>query len=247
MKRNPDIADEPASLIFRWKPERFNWRLWFFVLASLVAHAMGFYAFRVVHPPAARVTPQPTRVTLLQTSDPRAAPLLRKLDDRAALIVAGEGADLPEYSLTHRGVAFRPSFQGHEIPLRDLPLAMTSAELPTSLAGDEIVLPKLAVSSRAPAAAGRPPRSSPIVQLESTLAGRPFRLDRDLLGEGEAPDRRFRAFAAVRPDGALQTLILDEESDAPLPAGLVLRLRSALRFEPVDEPGLQRGWIVVFW
>ena len=76
------LAEDRPNLIFRWKKPKLNWRFHFFVFVSLLGHVFAFYVFRVVYPPAVQVTPQPTRVTLLQPSDPRAAQFLRALDGR---------------------------------------------------------------------------------------------------------------------------------------------------------------------
>ncbi|MFT5465785.1 MAG: hypothetical protein ACI8UO_000881 [Verrucomicrobiales bacterium] len=242
-------ADEDApKLIFSWRTPKINWRLHFIILASLLGHVFAFYVFRVIYPPAVRVTPQPTRVTLLQSSDPQAARFLRVLNDRSFSLGAGGGEEMTGEILNSRRAAFRPSFQGHEIALRDFPPSEPELSLPDLIRGDEIVLPQTKLSAQ-PAPPIPSPPAQPVIQLGPEFAGREIEIDSKLLEIVEAPGRRFRALVGVRADGGLQHLIIDEELEAPLPENFALHFRNALRFNRAAKPasGLKWGWIEISW
>ncbi|MEM7010865.1 MAG: hypothetical protein AAF585_05210 [Verrucomicrobiota bacterium] len=238
--------DEPPSLIFRWKVPRIGWRFPFFVFASLLAHVFAFYIFRVVNPPSVRVTPQPTRVMLLQPSDPDAARVLRILDDRAHTFGATESGDygVSERAFVQFGAQFRPSFEGHEIALRDLTPLKADSRLPTLMEESSLVLPKSQIGSppTPPSAADPVPEFRLDPQFE----------DRSVEWDGNLPRNavvglRIRALVGVRSNGTVKNWFLDDFSGAEqLPEGLAREISRSLRFEP-SESEMQWGWVEVIW
>ena len=246
-----NTGEHRSHLTFRWKTHRVGWRLPFFLLASFLAHVFAFYVFRVVYPPNIRVTPQPTRVMLLQPSNPHAARLLRVLEDRADALGTGMRADdgLTAATLAKYGASFRPSFQGHEIPLRDLAPLKAETGLPSLLGENEIELPEIPLPppSAPPAAADLENLLlSPTIRPGREFAGRAFEVDRSVLQRADASGVRFRVMAAVRADGGIQHLMIDEDRDTPLPENIAPKLRAAIRFAPAEEK-VKWGWIEVIW
>jgi hypothetical protein len=108
-----------SDLLFNWEPPRRRARaLVIFITASLVLHALCFYIFQIVYPPAVVLVPPPARVSLIsnQTEDGRA--LLRWLDaeDPALLstTIRPRNRDLPR--LEHV-----PSYMSERTVLKQLP------------------------------------------------------------------------------------------------------------------------------
>lgn len=69
------------DLVFRWeKPGRGKWTLSGFLLGSLFLHALGFYLFQIVYPPAVALLPPPGRVSLISPDTDEGRQLLRWLE-----------------------------------------------------------------------------------------------------------------------------------------------------------------------
>lgn len=249
MNEEESKTEDRPPLIFRWKKPRLNWRFHFFIFASLLGHVFAFYIFRVVYPPAVQVTPQTTRVTLLQPSDPRAMQFLRALEDRTFSLGSGGGENLTEELLASRRASFRPSFLGHEIALRDLPRSEPDLRLPNLIDPDEVVLPRAELPPRPPEPAAAEETRIPVVKPGREFGERTIEIDAGQLEGVEPPHRRFRALVAVRADGGLHHLMIDEEIESPLPENLAPWLRNAFRFSPADEASreLTWGWIEIIW
>lgn len=244
----PDVQAK-TKLLFRWGRRRWNWRLTFLVLLSLIGHFFAFYIFQVVYPPTVRTTPEPMRVTLLHPSNTHSARLLRELDDRLYSLYPAESTELTEFSAGRPQATFSPSFRGHEIPLREAPLAEWKETRNTPLVLGGAVLPPAApVSSQVDPAEAQPP-SALSVRAGAPLQGRALKVDAARLPFNPADsDGRLRAQISVLPDGRIANLIIDEEPDVDLPAQAAGQLRQALRFDPApNAPALEWTWLEVQW
>src|SRR5256885_8196479 len=74
-------ASTSASLLFNWEaPRRRNLAFIGFLIASLAAHAAGFYLFQIVYPPTVSLTPAPQRVNLISANSEQGLTLLRWID-----------------------------------------------------------------------------------------------------------------------------------------------------------------------
>lgn len=239
-------TEEQRPLTFRWKVPRIGWRLPVIVFASLLAHVFAFYIFRVVNPPTVRVTPQPTRVMLLQPSDPEAARVLRILDDRAHTFGATESGDygVTERSFAKFGAQFRPSFSGHEIALRDLTPLEAETGLPTLMEESALVLPESAIGPPpTPPAAAEP---NPQFRLDPAFGDRAIEWSGNPAKDATV-GLRVRALVGVRSNGTVKNWFLDNFSGVEqLPDGLTLEISRALRFEP-NETDEQWGWLEIIW
>jgi len=71
------------SLVFRGRDAgMIPWTLLGFILLSACVHAFGFFIFQAIYPPAARMTPPPVQVGILNPGTPEADALLRWIDSQ---------------------------------------------------------------------------------------------------------------------------------------------------------------------
>jgi hypothetical protein len=95
-------ASTTAPLLFNWDaPRRRNLAITGFLVASLAAHAAGFYFFQVVYPPTVSLTPAPQRVSLISPNTEQGATLLRWIDaeDPALVSITRRSSDARRYLL----------------------------------------------------------------------------------------------------------------------------------------------------
>jgi hypothetical protein len=144
---SPELAAEP--LLFNWdSPRRRRAAFLAFLAVSLLAHAVCFYVFQVVYPPAITLLPPPARIALITPASEEGRTLLRWID-----------AEDPAVAFT----THRPP----EARLRALPkvehVPSYHAMEPTLKA-----LPPLEVDSRAPDS--QPPAAVPFMREKSAFA-----------------------------------------------------------------------------
>jgi len=73
----PTVAQHPGGLLFRWeKPRRRKLAIGGFLVASVALHALCFYLFQVVYPPAISLLPPPAQVSLIAPTSPEARTFL---------------------------------------------------------------------------------------------------------------------------------------------------------------------------
>src|SRR5437868_15174172 len=78
---NPAATETDASLLFEWAPptgEKFL--ISSFLVGSLIVHALAFYLFRIIYPPAIAVLPPPARVNLIAADSEEGQTLLRWIE-----------------------------------------------------------------------------------------------------------------------------------------------------------------------
>jgi hypothetical protein len=145
------ITSEPEPLLFSWdSPRRAKAAILAFLALSLVAHALCFYIFQVVYPPAVTLLPPPARVTLITPASEEGRTLLRWID-----------AEDPAVTFT----THRPP----EARLRALPKV---DHVPSYRAVEPTLkeLPPLEIDLRAPDS--RPPAAVPIMRREPAPVAR---------------------------------------------------------------------------
>jgi len=108
-------------LVFRWPERTASLLLPALFVLSVAAHALAFYIFQVVYPPALASAPPPAQVTLLTPDTPEGAALLRwvQAQDPAT------AARLQEIAPTGLGeIRYTPSYAVvHTLPLETEPPA----------------------------------------------------------------------------------------------------------------------------
>ncbi len=94
-------------LIFRWPEGSASFVLPLLFLATVAAHALTFYCFQVIYPPAVALAPPPAQVTFLTPSNPKNAALLRWVDAQVPSAVNDE----QELTPPHLGeIVYTPSY-----------------------------------------------------------------------------------------------------------------------------------------
>jgi hypothetical protein len=126
-----ELATEP--LLFSWdSPRRRQAAFLVFLAVSLLAHAVCFYIFQVVYPPAITLLPPPARVALITPASEEGRTLLRWIDAEDPA-VAFTTHRPPEARL--RGlpkVEHVPSYHAMEPTLKELPALEVDSRAPDS-------------------------------------------------------------------------------------------------------------------
>ena len=201
-----------------------------------------FYLFQVVYPQPQRFTPVPQRLLMLNQSDPAARALMQKVLDQDYLVVPSS-SDLPSHmDLAEHAPRFRPSFEGHELTLLDLPQKAAPVPPARLLQVDEPVLPPMDLSGLKPMAAVQTPsKKTPklVLRLSGGLEGRTPERVPDFSNLALADPGACRFQLGVKPDGSVEfALPMDAVEDPASLHRLTTQLRS-IRFNPV--PGTAGG------
>ena len=178
-----ELAKEP--LLFSWdSPRRRQAAFLAFLAISLLAHAVCFYIFQVVYPPAITLLPPPARVALITPASEEGRTLLRWID-----------AEDPAVAFT----THRPP----EARLRGLPKV---EHVPSYHAMDPTLkeLPALEVDSRAPDS--QPPAAVPFMRekMASGAGSIPtsvsFSKELNAFGSATLPELKFASSNGEAPE-----------------------------------------------
>ena len=117
-------SPEEGGLLFAWTSHKaVVAHLGLFLAVSAGIHFFGFYLFQVVYPVTARVEPVPSRVRLLDSTQPAVISLLRQIDDRLVFLRPASAGSEARVDLADRSVQFRPSFGEGQLEFLRMPLA----------------------------------------------------------------------------------------------------------------------------
>ena len=181
----PDAAAD--DLIFGWeRPGRGKWIIAGFLFGSLVVHALGFYLFQIVYPPAVALLPPPGRVSLIAPSSEEGRLLLGWLDAEDPAL-ASTTQPLPDgKSLVIPTIQHAPSYLTREPALKELPPAP----------------PLLRIPSARPPAPVEPPanRVDPVTKITATVIR--FSPELETLGSAQVPEMKFSASGQESPQAA---------------------------------------------
>lgn len=181
----PDASAD--DLIFGWeRPGRGKWTIAGFVFGSLVVHALGFYLFQIVYPPAVALLPPPGRVSLIAPSSDEGRLLLGWLDAEDPAL-ASTTQPLPDgKSLVMPTIQHAPSYLSRQPALKELPPAP----------------PPLRIPSARPPAPIEPPanRVEPITKIAPTVIR--FSQELETLGSAQVPELKFSASGQETPQAA---------------------------------------------
>jgi hypothetical protein len=79
--RVPLASDGDPALLFAWdQPHRRNLALGGFLAGSIIIHALCFYVFQIIYPPAVALLPPPGRVTVIAPNTDEGRRLLTWLE-----------------------------------------------------------------------------------------------------------------------------------------------------------------------
>jgi hypothetical protein len=127
----PELATEP--LLFSWdSPRRRQAAFLAFLAVSLLAHAVCFYIFQIVYPPAVTLLPPPARVALITPASEEGRTLLRWIDaeDPAVAFTTHRPPEARLRALPN--VEHVPSYHSMEPTLKELPGVEVDSRAPDS-------------------------------------------------------------------------------------------------------------------
>jgi hypothetical protein len=183
-----------AALLFNWDaPRGRNLAIIGFLIASLAAHAAGFYLFQIVYPPTVSLTPAPQRVNLISANSEQGATLLRWIDaeDPALASTTRKAPDAKRHLLGK--VQHIPSYFAREPVLQQAPPLTVNLRVP---------------SAQPPGPVPAPPRarSKPI---GVTLTKVTFSNELDRLGQPKFVPTNFRGSSHEPPQNAQFRIAVD--------------------------------------
>ena len=126
-------ASTTAPLLFNWEaPRRRNLAFTGFLIASLAAHAAGFYLFQIVYPPTVSLIPAPQRVNLISANSEQGATLLHwiEAEDPALAFTTRKAPDARRYLLGK--VQHIPSYLEREPALKEPPPLTVDLRVPSA-------------------------------------------------------------------------------------------------------------------
>lgn len=183
-----NVPDPTADdLIFGWeRPGRGKWTIAGFVFGSLVVHALGFYLFQIVYPPAVALLPPPGRVTLIAPTSDEGRLLLGWVDAEDPAL-ASTTQPLPGgKSLVIPTIQHAPSYLTRQPALKELPPAPAPLGIP---------------SARPPSPVEPPgTRVDPVAQIVPTVIE--FSPELEALGSAQVPERKFSPSSQESPQAA---------------------------------------------
>ena len=121
-------------MLFRWeRPRQRKVAIAGFLLASAALHALCFYLFQVVYPPAISLLPPPAQVSLIAPTSDDARAFLNWLDaeDPALATRTERPADARAFQLPK--LAHIPSYLAVPAKLKKLPAARISQAAPSAM------------------------------------------------------------------------------------------------------------------
>jgi hypothetical protein len=147
-------AQPPGSLLFRWeRPRRRRYAIAGFLLASVGLHALCFYLFQVVYPPAISLLPPPAQVSVIAPTSAEARTFLNWLnaEDPALASQTQRPADARAFQLPK--LAHVPSYMAVPPELKELPTRRFVHTVPSAMPPAPVPV--------APAASPAPPVLAP--------------------------------------------------------------------------------------
>jgi hypothetical protein len=122
-----------GDLVFGWeKPGRGKWTLSGFLLCSLAVHALGFYLFQIVYPPAVALLPPPGRVSLIAPNSDEGRQLLRWIEAEDPALASTTLPAPDAKGLVMPTIQHAPSYLGRQPALKDLPPAPPAVRIPSA-------------------------------------------------------------------------------------------------------------------
>jgi hypothetical protein len=189
----PSYAQPPGSLLFRWeRPRRRRFAIAGFLLASVGLHALCFYLFQVVYPPAISLLPPPAQVSVIAPTSDEARTFLNWLnaEDPALASQTQRPADARAFQLPK--LAHVPSYIGVPPKLKESPPPRFVPIVPSAMPPAPVPV--------APAANPAPPLLAPTALVFSDALR-----DRSV----SQPNLRFRASLREAPQSARFRVAVD--------------------------------------
>jgi hypothetical protein len=160
-----------------------------------VLHALCFYVFQIIYPPAVALLPPPGRVTVIAPKTEEGRVLLRWLEAEDPALASTTQPPADGKSLTMPTIQHAPSYLARQPSLREGPPPETDPAVPSAQ-------PPVPVA----------PRHTPI-QMRPTVAPTIARLSPELetLGAPQSPEMKFRTSGQESPQAARFRVAVDEK------------------------------------
>jgi len=194
---NPVATSQPA-LVFAWDhPRRRKWAVTGFLLGSLLLHALCFYAFQIIYPPAVALLPPPGRVSLIAPNTDEGRVLLRWLEAEDPALASTTQALAEAKLFTMPTIQHAPSYLTHQPALREVPPLTTDLRVP---------------SAQPPAPVERPHPQIPATAKSVTTSVR-FSPELEALGSVQSPPAKFAASGQESPQAAQFRVAVNENGE----------------------------------
>jgi hypothetical protein len=225
-------------------------RLLMWGIIATVGMGLWLLMFEVVYPSPSHRSKTTQRITVLDSSSPKAREVIAAVTDRNFLLLAPSANAAP--SLADLRPVFSPGFKDFQLQVKDLPeTGAPSSVLPRLFGPDHPMLPPVATTK--PVTSPVQTRKVRLVAVPSAgLEARPVLHDLEPLPAGSPAlaeiDARFRV--AISPAGRVLTAVslMDESSDASAAVSRAFRQSlDQLRFAPAASSGPQWGVIAFRW
>ena len=246
-----NLAAESATepLLFAWdSPRRAKVAIAFFIILSVVAHALCFYIFQIVYPPVVSLLPPPGRITLITPDSEEGRSLLRWIDAEdpalAFTTFQAPGATLVDPPKTHHV----PSYSIIEPELKTIPPLQRDLRIPSSQPPGAVKFRRQKVAAAMP-----PVKTAVTFSQEFEVFGAPTLPETNFAASNNETPRTSRFRVAVSHFGEIRYCLPINLSGDP---GLdeqgrlcVLRCRFARIPLPAgaDDPFLTWGTATIEW
>ena len=128
---NNPVTETNASLLFEWAPPKGEkFLISCFLVGSLIVHALAFYLFRIIYPPAIAVLPPPARVNLIAADSEEGRTLLRWIEAEDPALASATVRPPESRSRALPKLAHIPSYTIEEPKLKELPPFSISVAAP---------------------------------------------------------------------------------------------------------------------
>ena len=129
----PLASDGDPALLFAWdQPHRRNRALGGFLAGSIILHALCFYLFQIIYPPAVALLPPPGRVTVIAPNTDEGRRLLTWLEAEDPALASVTQLPANGKALALPVVQHAPSYLMRLPPLKELPPAAPDPAIPSA-------------------------------------------------------------------------------------------------------------------
>lgn len=187
-----------SGLIFDWdNPRRRRKALIGFLIGSLMIHALCFYLFQIIYPPAVALLPPPGRVNLISPNSDEGRALLRWLEAEDPALASTTQRPVDGKALVLPMIQHAPSYLSRQPVLRDVPPLTSDLRVPSAQPPAPIERPLAQVQTT-------PKISSTTVRFSPEL---------EMFGAVQAPEMKFAAASRESPQAARFRVAVNENGE----------------------------------
>jgi hypothetical protein len=246
---NEGAIESDASLLFEWAPPKGEKLLIsVFLVVSLLLHAVAFYVFRIIYPPAISLLPPPARVNLIAATSEEGRTLLRWIEAEDPALAFATLRPTESRSRTLPKLGHIPSYMIQEPKLKEPPPLDLLAARPEAFPPGPVTISRNSTEPAWPKVSTRVGFSEELTALGNIkLAGQQF------AGSTAEPPENVRFRIAVNQSGEIRYCFrLNSSGDSNLDEQARLWLVQS-RFSPqqsgtgTDDQNLVWGVATVEW